>query len=118
MHFEPPHNYIKCVLSIKETNFMKMKKMGQHFHICLRSAALLAKSLLLVSDVTTSDPNVDMCIEGVVSMNAAEAGATFIETPCATAISEWAVQPALESARQPRAKDDRERASGQAEADF
>ena len=32
--FETPHNEIKCVLSIKESNF-ENKKLGQNFHICL-----------------------------------------------------------------------------------
>ena len=35
--FETPDNEIKCVLGIKESNFNG--KMGQHFHICLRSRA-------------------------------------------------------------------------------
>ena len=38
MHFEPLHNEIKCVLSIKESNFNE--KMGQNFHISLRSGPM------------------------------------------------------------------------------
>ena len=34
--FETPHNEIKCVLSVKESNFNEKK--DQNFHICLRSA--------------------------------------------------------------------------------
>ena len=30
--FESPHNEMKCVLSIKDSNFNE--KMGQNFHIC------------------------------------------------------------------------------------
>ena len=33
--FETPHNEIKCILSIKESNLNKKK--GQNFHICSRS---------------------------------------------------------------------------------
>ena len=33
--FETPHNGIKCVLSMKESNFNE--KMDRNFHFCLRS---------------------------------------------------------------------------------
>ena len=36
--FETPHNEIRCVISIKESNFNV--KLGQNFHICLWSGPI------------------------------------------------------------------------------
>ena len=43
MHFETHHNEIKCVLSIKKSNF-NGKKMGQNFHIFLKCVLSIKES--------------------------------------------------------------------------
>ena len=43
MHFKTPQNEIKCVLSIKKSNF-NGKKMGQNFHIFLKCVLSIKES--------------------------------------------------------------------------